>query len=181
MAGINNTTIVSKALQDYKATIVKDLAVKCGKYATALVKAAIDARRGEPNAHDFTGNLLNSIVVCVYQEKNPLTVAFAANRVAKAIQVKMRKRARRSHIFNPDYSGASSKYKPTVQTNGGWGVDDAIRFFDEYRPDGNNLFDIVVAYPVEYASFVEMERGTTGIVRTHAQAGQIGMTYLKVG
>ena len=45
---------------------------------------------------------------------------------------------------------------------------------------GKNLFDIVVAYPVEYGNWVEMKRGTTGILRTYAHAEKVGVTYLKL-
>ena len=41
-----------------------------------------------------------------------------------------------------------------------------------------DLFDIVVAYPVEYASWVEKQRSTTGILQTYAYAERVGTTFL---
>ena len=145
-----------------------------------MCQEAIRARQESNGAHNFTGNLINSIVVCLYKNKEPINAYYAAQYVPKAIQVKMRYRKRKSYRFNPDYDGEKSHYLPTVQTNGGWGEDDARRFFQSFVPGGKNLFDIVVAYPVEYGKWVEMKRGTTGILRTYEHAGQVGVTYLKL-
>ena len=92
----------------------------------------------------------------------------------------MRERKRKSYRFNPDYDGDKSHYLPTVQTNGGWGEDDARNFFQNYTPKGKNLFDIVIAYPVEYANWIEIKRGTTGIMRAYSWSEQVSVQYLKL-
>lgn len=175
-----NATIIRKAFADYRKEIFNEVEIRCRKFCTDLCQEAIRARQESNGAHNFTGNLINSIVVCLYKNKEPINAYYAAQYVPKAIQVKMRYRKRKSYRFNPDYDGEKSHYLPTVQTNGGWGEDDARRFFQSFVPGGKNLFDIVVAYPVEYGKWVEMKRGTTGILRTYEHAGQVGVTYLKL-
>lgn len=175
-----NSQIIHKGIQEYRKKIFDDVEKRCRKFCTDMCQEAIRARKTADGAHNFTGNLLTSIVVCLYREREPINAYYAAQYVPKAIQVKMRARKRRRYRFNPDYDGAISSYLPTVQTNGGWGEDDARVFFQNYIPQGKNLFDIVVAYPVEYANWVEMQRGTTGILQSYQHASQVGMTYLKL-
>lgn len=173
-------TIVHNALADYRRKIFDEVEIRCRKFCTDLCQEAIRARKGAEGAHNFTGNFINSIVVCLYRDKEPINAYYAAQYVPKAIQVKMRARKKRRYHFNPDYEGGDSRYLPEVQTNGGWGEDDARNFFQHYTPAGKNLFDIVVAYPVEYGKWIEMKRSTTGIMQTYAHAEQVGVTYLKL-
>ena len=175
-----NATIIRNSIAKYRTDIVDDVEKRCRKFCSDLCQQAINARKSAPGAHNFTGNLLNSIVVCLYREKEPIDAYYAAQYVPKAIRVKMRARKKRGYRFNPDYDGAKSRYLPTVDTNGGWGVDDARNFFQSYSPPGKNLFDIVVVYPVEYANWIEAERGTTGIIRAYAWTVQAGVQYLKL-
>ena len=131
--------------------------------------------------HNFTGNLLNSIVVCLYREKSPTIAYFSSSLVPEAIRPKMSGPRRRAYVFRPDYDGVyGSKYRPEVKTNKGWGRDDAENFFESYIPNGRNLFDIVVAYTVEYADWVNQQRGTTGILETWKEAKSTGMTFMEV-
>ena len=176
---VTNSQIVHFAIADYKTAIYNEIEKRCRKFCTDLCQEAIKARENTEGAHNFTGNLLNSIVVCLYKNKQPINAYYAAQYVPKDIQVKMRQRKRKSYRFNPDYDGEKSHYLPTVQTNGGWGEDDARNFFQNYRPQGTNMFDIVVAYPVEYGNWVEMRRGTTGILQTYAKAGELAVSYLQ--
>ena len=175
-----NAQIVHNAIANYRVAIFDAVEKRCRKFCTYLCQEAINARRNAEGAHNFTGNLLNSIVVCLYREKEPINAYYAAQYVPKAIQVKMRKRTRKHYRFNPDYDGDKSHYLPEVQTNGGWGEDDARHFFQDYVPAGNNLFDIVVAYPVEYGKWVEQHRATTGILQSYAHAESVGVQYLKL-
>ena len=55
-----------------------------------------------------------------------------------------------------------------------------LRFFQNYTPKGKNLFDIVIAYPVEYANWIEIKRGTTGIMRAYSWSEQVSVQYLKL-
>lgn len=175
-----NKAVIHKAFADYRKQILDEVEIRCRKFCTDLCQEAINARQNTDGAHNFTGNLLNSIVVCLYREREPINAYYAAQYVPKAIQVKMRERKRKSYRFNPDYDGDKSHYLPTVQTNGGWGEDDARNFFQNYTPKGKNLFDIVIAYPVEYANWIEIKRGTTGIMRAYSWSEQVSVQYLKL-
>lgn len=175
-----NKAVIHKAFADYRKQILDEVEIHCRKFCTDLCQEAINARQNTEGAHNFTGNLLNSIVVCLYREREPINAYYAAQYVPKAIHVKMRERKRKSYRFNPDYDGDKSHYLPTVQTNGGWGEDDARNFFQNYTPKGKNLFDIVIAYPVEYANWIEIKRGTTGIMRAYSWSEQVSVQYLKL-
>ena len=78
----------------------------------------------------------------------------------------MSERKRKKVNIYPDYEGAHATYKPEVKTNKGWGIDDA--------------FDIVVCYPVEYATFVENERQSTGIQQTYQDAKGFALHFLQM-
>ncbi len=173
-------SIIHQAIADYRKGIFDEVENRCRKFCTDLCQEAIKARQNNEAAHNYTGNLINSIVVCLYRDKEPINAYYAAQYVPKAIQVKMRLRKRKRYRFNPDYDGDKSTYLPEVQTNGGWGEDDARHFFQDYVPKGKNLFDIVVAYPVEYGKWVESKRGTTGILQAYSHAETVGVTYLKL-
>lgn len=171
------------AIDDYRKKIIDEVENRCRSYCEELCWSAIRYRRDNPDAHDFTGNLLTSIVVCLYKNGEALTAYYASEQfLPKAIQVKMsaNNKYRKKYYFNQDYSGEPSAYRAEVKTNKGWGEEDARQFFQWYRPKGKNLFDIVVAYPVEYANFIEEERSTTGIIDTYTHAQKVGVMFLKL-
>ena len=172
--------VINKAFKDFKKEIVEVTRAELNKWCWDILESAIRARENNPNAHDFTGNLLNSIVVCLYENGEPYVPYFAADLVPSAIRPKMKKRLRKRVFFNPDYSGAKSAYLPTIDTNGGWGRDDANKFFASYRPQGRNMFDIVVAYTVEYADWVDTQRKTTGFLETKKFALRTGVQFLQL-
>ena len=174
-----NAHIVHNAIAGYREKVFDEVEKRCRKFCSDLCRAAIVARRVDPEAHNFTGNLLNSIVVCLYKNREPVNAYYAAQYVPKAIRVKMTVR-KYGYRFKPDYDGDNSKYRPEIETDKGWGVNDAKNFFRNYTPAGKNLFDIVIVYPVEYANWIEMERGTTGIMQTYAWAQEVGIRYLKL-
>ena len=176
MAGTNASAI--QAIEDYKKKILNEIEKNAIHFCQELCQAAINYRESNPNKHDFTGNLLNSIVVCLYKEGSPAYACYAADRVPKAIQVKMT--AGYQYRFGRDYEQDRSFYTPEIDTNQGWGEDDARRFFNTYKPTGKHMFDIVVAYPTEYAEWVEIRRGTTGIFGTYYTADKLGVDYLKL-
>ena len=178
---VKNKSNIAKAVEQYKFNIIIPTMEKhLRKWCRNILDAAIKARQKNPQAHNFTGNLLNSIVVCLYKNAKPAIAYFSSDIVPEAIMPKMKKRLRKRVFFKRDYDGEESAYLPTIETNGGWGKDDAQEFFESYKPKGNNLFDIVVAYTVEYANWVQMERGTAGILNTYAYAERTGKTFLKL-
>lgn len=180
MAG-TNAAILDKGFKDYYKYICDTTEKELREYCADLLEGAIKWRMVNPEAHNFTGNLLNSIVIGLYREKMPVIAFLSSGKVKAALYPKMSERKKRRYVFRPDYDGASvSKYMPEVKTNKGWGRDDATKFFESYTPGGNNLFDIVVAYTVEYADWVDMQRGTTGIMQTWQQAKVSGMTFMRL-
>ena len=180
MAGTNRQ-ILDQAFKDYKKYIINTAERELRMWCWNLLQGAIKWRESNPQAHNFTGNLLNSIVVCLYKERHPVIAYFSSSLVGEAIHPKMSVRKRKAYYFNPDYEGVESKYKPEVKTNKGWGKDDAEEFFERYVPRSGNLFDIVVAYSTEYAEWVQMERGTTGIMQTWQQAKVTGTEFMQIG
>lgn len=153
------------------------------KWCMDLVTTAVKMRLGDPKAHNFTGNLLNSIVVCMYENSSPYKAFYAADdgRVHNAIMPKMTARSRPySFVKSGDYEGRPSHYTATVETDRGWGIDDAKEFFASFKPDGRNMFDVVVAYPVEYADWVQMQRNTTGYLETLGYAKKTAVKFLQI-
>ena len=180
-----NAQIVRNAIAGYKTKIIDVVGDRCRKFCMDLCQEAIKDRQNAPGAHDFTGNLITSIVVCLYKNGIAQDAWYASMYLKKAIRIKMRQRpTKKRYYFKQDYSGESkTTYTPPSDSptvSGRFGVDDAKEFFNSYKPKGRNLFDIVVAYPVEYAEWVEIHRATTGILQTYAHAEQVGVQYLKL-
>lgn len=183
MAGTKgeNRAVLKEGFRQYMKYIYLQTERELRQYSWMLLEEAIKWRQRNPSAHNFTGNLLNSIVVCLYKDGAPVIAYFSSSLVPEAIRPKMRYRARRSYVFNPDYDGSyGSKYRPQVQTNGGWGKDDAERFFGSYRPSPRHMFDIVVAYSTEYAEYIEQVRNTTGVLATYMEAKRLGTTFMEI-
>ena len=180
---MGNATVIDKAFRDFEKTIRDTTRKRLQSWCKQLVSAAVKMRLGDPKAHNFTGNLLNSIVVCLYEDGNPIEAFYAADEgnVKSAIMHKMTAR-KRPYLFvrDGDYEGRPSKYFATVPTDQGWGIDDAKEFFASFLPQGRDMFDIVVAYTVEYANWVQMQRNTTGILETEGYARKTGMTFMQL-
>ena len=176
MSGIDS--IIKSAFSEFKSDIENSIEQNCKTFCRDLLKEAIKNRETAPRKHDFTGNLLNSIVVCLYKRGNPVACYYASNETNSATVVKMT--FPKKYRFKKDYEGKESHYSPKIKADEGLGAYDAKMFFSSYRPDGNNMFDIVVAYPVEYAEFIEMKRSTAGFMMTLQYADRTGITFLQV-
>lgn len=179
---MSNSDTIEKAFEDFEKEIRNETRRALNEWCWTIIETAVMAREKNPNAHDFTGNLLNSIVVCLYENGNPYAPYYASDvpGVTPAIRRKMKKRLRRRVFFNPDYEGVNSAYLPTVDTNGGWGREDAEAFFSMFKPAGKNMFDVVVAYTVEYADWVDMQRKTTGFLETRKFVERTGITFMQL-
>lgn len=178
-----NRAVIDKAFKGFEKQILSQTEERLKSWCYDLMVLAYKNRLSNPRAHDFTGNLINSIMVGLYRKGNPTYVCIVGDRgVVKApITGKMSIRSNgRPQNFKEDWSGDKSSYSPTVSTNRGNGVRDASEFFRSYRPSGRNAFDVVVAYPVEYASWVEQERQTTGYLQTLADAKATGITFMEL-
>lgn len=179
---MGNRTVLNKAFLDFENQIRAKVRERLSQWCAELVKKAVDFRLGDYQAHNFTGNLLNSIVVVLYENRKPVRAYYSSEdgRVKSAIMRKMTAR-KKPYVFSKlDYEGRLSTYAATIETNRGFGVNDARNFFNEFRPSGKNSFDVVVAYTVEYADFVEFQRGTTGFLIEKSWAKQSGMTFMEL-
>ena len=176
MSGISVQQAIAK-VDAYREAIIKETRRRCVIFIDNLLEAAIEYRLQQ--GHNFTGNLINSIAVGLYQERKLTEIRYASDELKSAIQVKMTYPKR--YAFTRDWDGDASHYIPAIATNEGWGKDDARTFISGYRPGGKNLFDIVVAYTTEYASFVEKQRSSTGILSLYAEAPSIAMLCLELG
>lgn len=177
----NNDAIIDRAFKEFENKIHDTVRKHLSEWCKELVSAAVRMRLGDPKAHNFTGNLLNSIVVCLYENRNPIQAFYAAEQgnVKSAIMHKMTARKRPYSFYRTgDYEGKQSKYTATIPTDEGFGIEDAKEFFSSFRPEGRNMFDVVVAYTVEYADWVQLQRNTTGFLESLAYAKKTGMTFM---
>ena len=173
MTGIN-AAIVKKAFKDFEKQMNDAILNEVYSYAKTLVLKAQDFRFMDNNAHNFTGNLLDSIVAAVYYNKSLKKAFFSDELGIKKPRYYEMTASHGRYYFKFDYSGKTSVYKPEIETGRTKGIDDANRFVRSYSPkiDG---FLVVVAYTTAYASFVEAERGTTGYLNTFKYAEKLGV------
>lgn len=183
-----NNTVISEAFKRfYEDTVKPRTYQRLCSWCENLINAAVQYRRGAKDAHNFTGNLINSIVVVLY-EGNKRAEFFSNSVVRKpairkemsALNSKGRKRRYRIHL-NPDWEGHRSSYLPEVPTDGSWGEIDAAHFASRYRPKVKAEYAIVVAYTSEYAAWVEFQRHTTGYfaMLKHTEDTAVSLVKLK--
>lgn len=143
--------------------------------------------------HNYTGNLINTIVCAFYKNgtldhaylgskevrrhpimakmtnrKNgmPRTYYYGARFKAhlEKSRAKYGEKAYVSGHSGPDWDDTSSTYYATVKTNTNTSPDrDAQQFVSSYTPTVTKGYAIVLAYPVEYAPYIEKERSSTGM------------------
>lgn len=140
---------------------------KCVELTQRLCMVGLHYRETNPQAHNFTGNLINSIVAALYYNGVEKYAEYASRTAGKpAIRIKMT--APKRYHFRQDWEGAESNIKAEVETNQGWGVQDASKFVKSYHPKMRGWV-ITLAYPVEYARFVEAKRQSTGIAEVEME------------
>lgn len=178
MAG-TNVKIINKAFKDFRKEIEESSLKWVCEYARSIVYKAIDFRLREKYAHNFTGNLLNSIVAAVYYNKDFKNAYFSGETEIRQPRYYEMTASHGRYFFKVDYSGKSSVFVPEIETLRRKGIDDAYEFVSTYSPkiDG---YVVVVAYTTEYAEFVEMERHTTGFLKTYKYAEKIGRNYFQL-
>lgn len=152
MEGWNN---VQNKLQAQVSQILRKRVLA---FAKTFLQVAF-SNRAHGDGHNYTGNLINSILVAVYENGNPVKAMFAGKEfnLKPVRQGKMTTTKRgnaRTYHFAPDYDGDMSSYKAEVKTNEGRGLDDAVKFVNTYKPSGRDIFHIVFAIPVEYADYI---------------------------
>lgn len=159
------------ALENFSRTKYDELEEKLKAHCNEIIEQAIGFRLNNPNAHNFTGNLLNSIVVALYREGSLVYYTIPSQHgIEPPFGWKMT--APKKYYFSLtnsklglDYSKTepSSYYEPAKVTNKKTGIQDAQDFIKSFKPDKKSVFQIVVAYTVEYAEWVQT---TTGYLRT---------------
>lgn len=170
----SNEAIMREAMLEFRKKQYDILEKKLVKYCGTILRQAIDARLFAKDAHNFTGNLINSIVVGLFREgRLVMFVVPDTIEIERPIMRKMRfpfnyyfSDDRSRSKYGRDYDQArSSYYEPELTTNLVYGNADARRFIKSYTPAKNAVFQIVVGYTTEYASFVETKRHTTGYMQ----------------
>lgn len=141
-------------------------------YAQNLVYKAIQEREKAPGKHDFTGNLLNSIVSAVYKDRELKKAYFSGETGIKSPRYYEMTASHGRYHFKYDYEGQTSNFIPDIETLRRKGLDDAYEFISTYTPDING-YVIVVAYTTDYANWVETQRATTGFLSTYRYAQKV--------
>lgn len=170
----SNLKVIKSAMNSFRnqidAEVTKRLNLLCRNILTGAIRARLSQQRG----HDYTGNLLNSIVVVLYDEGAISTVLTSGKdgMIRQPISGKMYAR-KKPFYFPKDYSGRSqSHYIADVTTNRGYADEDIERFLAENNPSFTNGYCITVAYTVEYADWIESQRQTTGYLESQKYAGR---------
>lgn len=178
-----NKEVVDKAFADYARHIDLIVYNQLDKWCSEIIRKAVFERLNPIGGHNFTGNLINSIVVLLYRKSNSTVSTYFASqtglkpairRELSAITYKGRRRRQKIH-FRPgsrfgdrDWSGQWSTLRPEnlIPTDESYGSTDAMRFANRWKPKVDADFVVCVAYTSEYATFVEQQRQTTGILET---------------
>lgn len=176
MEGISsqNKKVIENAFKDFRdntmpVEIIKRLNLICQNLLISAIHYRL--RLSHAEGHDYTGNLINSIVVVLYQDGEIADVWAAGEegQIKKPICRKMTAR-KKAYFYRNDYSNTQSKYRAEIATNRGVADEDIQAFLNSNTPSVQKGFCVTVAYTVEYAEWVEMERGTTGYVQTKQKA-----------
>jgi hypothetical protein len=167
--------------EDMEPAIYTKLDEICGRL---LLDAVIANRRMNPEAHQFTGNLINSIVVILYwKNEGSIDTYFAYDRLNSPIQKEMssvtsRGTARKNlYRFHPDWQQKDSAYKPELPTDFSTGPADARSFASAWTPSTGKPFEICVAYTSEYADWVQQHRKSTGYIQSIAYTKKVMASF----
>lgn len=170
----NADFVVANVYKHLETSVYPRIRRNCEMLCKSLIGAALSYREKMtkgPNAHNFTGNFVNSIIAVMYEDQEP-AYAYASYQtgIQPPIQYEMTKaraghagKKKRKYHFTVDYSGSESWYVPEVKTDQGFGYQDAEKFVGNYRPKKVGKFVIVLAYTTPYASWIEEQRNSTGI------------------
>lgn len=179
MAGLSsqNRKVIENAFKDFRMNTIpvetiKQLKLICQNILVSAIRYRLELSHSK--GHDYTGNLINSIVVVLYQDGEIADVWSAGEhgQIKKPICRKMTAR-KKAYYYSNDYSNTRSKYRAEVPTNRGVADEDIQAFLNSNTPSVQEGFCVAVAYTVEYAGWVEIERGTTGYVQTYYNAKKL--------
>lgn len=182
---------VEDIMTAWKKQLDAEMKEKCSTLALQILRRALYYRErlvANDIGHNYTGNLVNSIVCGVWEDGAFQTAYFGSKFVGREpIMQKMTNRKNgeaRTYIYTkaladslkkknkdayyvhegPDFSDAFSKYYAEVRTNPSIkGEANALEFIRSFHPRVRNGYVIALGYPVEYAEFVEKLRASTGL------------------
>lgn len=167
--------ILKAGINRYVSEKMDALEIKMRNYCEEILDRAIDFRLSNPRAHNFTGNLINSIVVGLYREGHLVFAATPGANLGIDPPIRRKMTYPKKYYFGEkqklgmDWDTVpSSFYEPEMVTRQTLGGTDAKNFINSYKADKKAMFQIVVAYTTEYAAFVDRQRSTTGYMSTVA-------------
>lgn len=159
----NNATILKNALERFRDEKVDSMQFWMTGLCQSTVEEAVKARMHM--GRNMTGNLINSIACALYRDGRLVHASYSRDEVSEPVRQKMT--APKVYTFSPAWDGGKViRYAPEVETDQGYGGQDAFKFVQSHKPDSKALLQMVLAYTTEYASFVEAKRGTTGYFQT---------------
>lgn len=176
----DNTRLVKKAFADFRNEMDKEVLQQLNLICQNILVAAIRARLSAEGAHDFTGNLLNSIVVVLYDQGEIANVLSSGEdgMVRRPISRQMYAR-KKPFRFAKDYWGQKSVYHADVPTKNKYADEDVAAFVASNVPSFTDGYCITVAYAVDYADWVESMRQTTGFLETEKYTSkQVRMSFV---
>lgn len=169
---------------------------KCRTLTLRICKRALEYREKLTQSgigHNYTGNLINSIVCALYTDGKLDYTVYGSKLVGRPpIMAKMtnkkdgggrtyyygarfqehlakqrgkgRTNAYVSGHEGPDWDDGSSSYFATIRTDTTKTPEAEVQHFvDSYKPAITKGYVIVLAYPVEYADYIENLRSSTGL------------------
>lgn len=163
-----------KVFKDFQKTEMSDIIYnELDSFCRALLALVVGNRLHNKEAHQFTGNLINSIVVILFDRNTGVKSDYYAyddlkapiRKEMSAVTSRGTRRKNAVHFRPADWQGTiDSMYKPEVATDESMGPQDARAFASSWSPSTGKAFEICVAYTSEYAEWVEQQRQTTGYV-----------------
>lgn len=177
-----NTAIIRDAFKAFRKEMDTEIFKVLNLNCRTILSKAISFRLASKDGHDYTGNLINSIVVALYYDGELLN-AFTPGEDGMIRSPKYPKMSARKkpYVFANDYSGSQSKYRAEIPTNKGYAAGDIEQFLSTNVPTHKKGYCISVAYTVEYADWVEAERQTTGYVQSLGFAGkQLRVSFIQI-
>lgn len=149
--------ILESKEQQFLDELEKTLIIICED----LMAKAVEFRLNAPGAHNFTGNLINSIVINLYRDGKLVKQTTPSDVYDIRGPIRAMMSAPRKYFFKEDWEGEKSRYFPQVAVGKGLWGNQKFR----YRSSKRNIFEILVVYTAPYAEWVEMERQTTGFAQ----------------
>ena len=175
----NNSRVIRAAFKEWEKEIEKEALKEIENFAQNLIYEAIKQRQMNPDKHDYTGNLLNSIVAAVYYKKDLKKAFFSGETGIREPRYYEMTASHGRYFFRVDYEGRESNYIPRIETLRHKGIEDAYEFISTFKPDTSD-FVIVVAYTTDYALWIEQQRQTTGFVNTLQYAKKVAMKMFEL-